>query len=90
MTKKRFIKLLMSKGEQRNEAQKIAARFNARKYDYQTAYSDYFIKTQILAAFSKLGRAASEATIKLKELGETIKNVSNQIHNTDCTNQQKE
>lgn len=38
MTKKRFIKLLMSYGVQRNEAQQIARDFNGQNIPYKTAY----------------------------------------------------
>ena len=39
MTRKRFIKLLMSHGISRNEAVKIAADYNSRNIPYDTAYA---------------------------------------------------
>lgn len=41
MTKKRFIKLLMSHGEQRNEAQIKAMQYNSRNIPYAKAYRIY-------------------------------------------------
>lgn len=38
MTRKRFIKLLMANGAQRNKANKIANLYNARKIPYSRAY----------------------------------------------------
>lgn len=38
MTRKRFIKLLMSKGFSRNEAQQKAAFYNSRHIPYKRAY----------------------------------------------------
>ena len=38
MTRKRFIKLLMSHDISRNEAVKIAADYNSRNVPYETAY----------------------------------------------------
>lgn len=38
MTRKRFIKLLMSHGISRNKAVKIAADYNSRNVPYETAY----------------------------------------------------
>lgn len=38
MTRKRFIKLLMSHGISRNEAVKTAAEYNSRNIPYETAY----------------------------------------------------
>lgn len=38
MTRKRFIKLLMSHGISRNKAVKIAADYNSRNIPYETAY----------------------------------------------------
>lgn len=43
MTRKRFIKLLMSKGIQRNAAQEIAARYNSRNIPYAKAYKIFLI-----------------------------------------------
>lgn len=40
MTRKRFIKLLMSHGISRNEAVKIAADYNSRNIPYKTAYAN--------------------------------------------------
>ena len=39
MTRKRFIKLLMSYGISRNEAVAIAADYNSRNVPYETAYA---------------------------------------------------
>lgn len=40
MTRKRFIKLLMSYGTSRNEAVKIAEDYNSRNVPYKTAYAN--------------------------------------------------
>lgn len=68
MTKKRFVKLLMSQGVQRNEAHEIAGRYNARSYAYADAFRDFVLKTSITKSFERLGGAMRKATIKIKYL----------------------
>ena len=58
MTKKRFIKLLMSQGIQRNSARAIAKSYNDRKIPYKIAYRPYgfvkFIKDLCQAISTKM------------------------------------
>lgn len=42
MTRKRFIKLLMSQGKSRNEAVQLAQRVTETGYSYQRVYDDLF------------------------------------------------
>lgn len=72
MTKKRFIKLLMSHGEQIHRARAIAFLYNARNISYKEAYSDYLLKTAMTRAFSRMSQVA-------KNLGDSIKNVAQSL-----------
>lgn len=47
MTRKRFIKLLMSHGETLHSARAIAFLCNVKNMPYKKAYSDYLIKTRL-------------------------------------------
>lgn len=47
MTRKRFIKLLISYGQQRNEAAQIAKSYNAKGFSYEEAHNDCYIKFQL-------------------------------------------
>ncbi len=47
MTRKRFIKLLVSYGKQRNEAAQIANYYHAKGLSYEEAHTDYYIKNQV-------------------------------------------
>ena len=69
MTRKRFIKLLMSHGEQIHRAKAIAFLYNSRGIPYKKAYSDYLIKIGINKAFSRMAKAAAKA-------GESIKTIT--------------
>lgn len=80
MTKKRFIKLLMSNGEQPRRARAIASLYNDLSIPYKKAYSDYLIQSGIARAFSRMGEAAQKAgeslrsmTIQLRKLAEAMK-----------------
>ncbi|MBR4859327.1 MAG: hypothetical protein IKU08_09120 [Clostridia bacterium] len=66
MTKKRFVKLLMSYGVQRNEAQQIARDFNGQNIPYKTAYP--------AATFCFASRLRVRVLVKgFKELSEAIR-----------------
>lgn len=68
MTRKRFIKLLMSQGKSRNEAVKLAQRVTETGYSYQWVYDGLFnppvwnsltdFLHRMADAFMKLGKAA--------------------------------
>ena len=76
MTRKRFVKLLMSKGYSRNEAQQKAVHFNSRHIPYKRAYSLYRFKgftKNIIEAMSKIATASVVATTSLKEFAERYK-----------------
>lgn len=79
MTKKRFIKLLMSKGIQRNEAQKIAARYNLRNIPYEKAYSDFLLKNGVSLAFKRLGQQAENLNAALRNISCAAKQAISQI-----------
>ena len=68
MTRERFIKLLMAHGKRRNEATKIALRYNNRNYSYKNAYSEYLIKYVVSDAFNKLGQSFSKTSKAIVEL----------------------
>ncbi len=58
MTRKRFIKLLMSHGETLHSAKTIAYLYRSRDMSYKNAYSDYLSKTSIKRSFERLSKAA--------------------------------
>lgn len=57
MKKKRFVKLLMSKGIQRNKAQQMAALYNSRHTSYKMAY----LFCNINCALNKVSNSAISA-----------------------------
>lgn len=81
MTKKRFIKLLMSTGVQKTEARKIASSYNSRKIPYSEAFSDYLIKEKLVKSFSKLGKAAVKFGEDLNKLTESFKKFAEVVKN---------
>lgn len=68
MTRKRFIKLLMSQGKSRNEAVKLAQRVTETGYSYQRVYDGLFVTPvwdsltdflhRMVDVFIELGQAA--------------------------------
>ncbi len=80
MSKKRFIKLLMSKGIQRNEAQKIAARYNSCNIPYEKAYSDFLLKNGVAFAFKRLGQYFTNLNAALSNLSYTAKQALSKIN----------
>lgn len=68
MTKKRFIKLVMSQGVQRNEANEIAESYNSRGFSYVSAYRNFIIKTSLRESFEILGEVVGNAAEKLSRL----------------------
>lgn len=68
MSNKRFVKLLMSQGVQRNEAHEIAGRYNARSYAYADAIRDFLIKTSLKNSFANLGKAVHKAAEDMSRL----------------------
>jgi hypothetical protein len=75
MTKKRFIKLLMSHGEQISQARKIALYYNSRKIPYATAYPSYRLEN----SFKKLGEASKRMSVSLNNLTKAINKFANTI-----------
>lgn len=76
MTRKRFIKLLMSHGISRNEAVKIAADYNSRNIPYKTAYVKEVArktKPRILIDTEKFAKAVTAANVALKEFSSAVK-----------------
>lgn len=68
MTRKRFIKLLMSHGETLYSARTIAFMYNATNTPYKEAYLDYLTKT-------KLKRLARKLSLAFEGLGSNIQSV---------------
>lgn len=80
MTRKRFIKLLMSHGKQRNEAQAMAFYYNLRNTPYAKAYSDFLTKHSLSLAFRRFGECANKAGISLSLLNRSFNNFKEVIH----------
>lgn len=68
MTRKRFIKLLMSHGETPKSARTIAFLYNSRKIPYKKAYSDYLLKTSFKRAMSRMASSAVKVTKSFPKL----------------------
>lgn len=78
MTRKRFIKLLMSQGKSRNEAVKLAQRVTETGYSYQRVYDGLFnppvwdsltdFLHRMADAFMELGKAAVVAVQTLTQV----------------------
>lgn len=60
MTRKRFIKLLMSHGETPHSARTIAFLYHSKNMSYKNAYSDYLLKTSIKRSFKRISKAVVE------------------------------
>ena len=68
MTKKRFVKLIMSQGIQRNEANKIAESYNSRGFSYMSAYRNFLIKTSLRESFEIFGEVVHKAAENIRSL----------------------
>lgn len=66
MTKKRFIKLLMSYGIQRNKAQQIARDVNGRNISYKTACPAVLFSYEVRRNILALGRYCREFAEQIK------------------------
>lgn len=81
MSRKRFVKLVMAHGIQRNQAVTIAVLYCNRGYSYKEAYRDFLIKrglslsiNRISNAFNMLASNLKSATTAAKKLKETLSN----------------
>ena len=83
MSNKRFVKLLMSQGIQRNEANEIAGRYNARSYAYADAIRDFLIKTSLKNSFANLGKAITKATDDIKALSRAFEEFRERMKQND-------
>ena len=68
MTRKRFIKLLMSQGKSRNEAVQLAQRVTETGYSYQRVYDGLFVTPVWDSLTDFLPRMADA----FKELGQAV------------------
>ena len=75
MTRKRFIKLLMSNSVERNIAQKIAVDYNARNIPYENAIKRWRLEFSMTAAFAKVSNAAIKAARTFSKCGFLMKNL---------------
>ena len=63
MTRKRFIRLVMAYGIQRNEAQRMAMEANKRCRSYTEAYE----AMRVGLVFRKMGNRLAKASVKLRK-----------------------
>lgn len=77
MTRKRFIKLMMSAGNSRNKAVKIAADYNSRNVPYDKAYSRF--------AFYSLGSAFRNSGKRFKVASAAFGSLSSAMHSAIST-----
>lgn len=68
MTRKRFVKLLMSQGITRNEAQTFANRYIAQKLSYAQAYRNFLLKQSVIFNFRLLGETFQATTDSFRTL----------------------
>lgn len=80
MTRKRFVKLLMSYGEKPRDARTTALRYNTRGVPYKEAYRDYRLRC-VSSAFVRLGASTKELCASLTKLAQTVKKFSEVINN---------
>ena len=79
MTRKRFIKLLMSRGLQRNEAQKKAEEYNSKNVSYSDAYMHFCVSVSfanLAKSFNNVGECIRKATAGLAKLGKALKEIN--------------
>ena len=86
MTKKRFIKLLMSHGEPIHTARAIAFLYNSRNISYKEAYSDYLTKIVLTKAFSKLSQVAKTLGDNVKNVAQSFKKLAEELYDTKRNN----
>ncbi|MBO5969007.1 MAG: hypothetical protein J6S14_10985 [Clostridia bacterium] len=79
MTRKRFIKLLMSHGETPRSARAIAFLYNVSGTPYKKAYSDYCVKTSMQRAFASLGKAALKCGESISKVAQSLKKLTEAI-----------
>lgn len=83
MTRKRFIKLLMSNSVERNIAQKIAADYNVRNIPYENAIKRWRLEFSMTAAFAKLSNSAIKAARAFSECVCLMKNIDSNLMRSD-------
>lgn len=81
MTRKRFIKLLMSKGEPRNRARVIAFLYNVSGTPYKKAYSDYLLKTSLTRAAKAATRAFALFGCEIRAVTQAFKRLNKELQN---------
>ena len=86
MTRKRFIKLLMSHGESKRKAQKIAYMYNVSGKSYKDAYFNYCGQGffTVSASCEKLKTALVNLGVSVQSLAKNLKLLT--IQNTEVDN----
>ena len=81
MTRKRFIKLMMSYGNSRNKAVKIAAEYNSRNVPYKTAYANESNLKPVNYSFiaEGLSKGIAAATAAFSDLASAAKKAMENI-----------
>ena len=82
MTKKRFIKLLMSHGESIHSARVIAFLYNANNIPYKKAYYEYLIRCGLKNAFSQLTKTMVKLGESFKTIGKSLEKLTEVMNNT--------
>ena len=82
MTKKRFIKLLMSHGESINRARAIAFLYNSNNIPYKEAYYEYLIRCGLKNAFSQLTKAMVKLGESVKTIGISLEKLTEVMNDT--------
>ncbi len=86
MTRKRFIKLVMSHGVSRNKAQEMARAFNSKNLPYEKAYRCFMLTYGVRKGFRELSMATSNFAARVRKtmaafvrLSEAIKAANEEV-----------
>jgi hypothetical protein len=80
MTRKRFVKLLMSHGEKPRDARAIAFKYNARGVPYKEAYRDYRLR-RVSRSFVRLSISCKKLCYGLTRAAQALKKFLEVINN---------
>ena len=80
MTRKRFVKLLMSYGEKPRDARAIAFKYNACGVPYKEAYRDYRFR-HVSRSFVRFGISCKKLCCELTRAAQAVKKFSEVINN---------
>ena len=72
MTRKRFVKLLMSKGVSRNQANSIAQQYISEGLSYESGYRIWKVSHSLKDPITQIGEVVNRATAAIQSLASAI------------------